>query len=751
LKYKYEKETCMNYTIALAGNPNSGKTTLFNELTGAKQHVGNWPGVTVDKKEGIYKKNKEINILDLPGTYSLSPYSAEEVIARDYIVKNKPDAVINIVDGTNIERNLYLTLQIIETNIPMVVAVNMMDEVEDTGIVINFEKLSEVFGIPVIPIVARKGKGIDELMEAAVRVADTKIAPKELKIFDSNINTAIDAVYEILTSDYNLSKRDAVEKDAVNYWKAIKVVENDDIVTDELTDNQKPEIIAILNEAEKYADGDTEAKIADLRYKFITNLVSEAVKKPKAHTETGSDKIDKILTNRFLAIPIFAIIMYIMFALTFSENLLFIEGLLSPGIWLAGVAETLWGYVAGGVDALVANTSPWVYSLVMDGIIEGLGAIIGFIPLVLVLYMLISFLEDCGYMARIAFVMDRIFRKFGLSGRSFIPLLMGFGCGVPATMATRTLDTEKDRTITTILTGFMPCGAKLPIFAMFVSTFFVNSSKTLITYSLYMLSIVVAIIVSLLLNKFVYKSKASNFVMELPKYRVPTLKSIGIHGWEKVKGFAVKAGTVIFISTIIIWALSNFNADSFNGVNAANNEDESIMSEMDESFLASVGNVIAPVFKPLGFGEWRPAVGVVTGWIAKEMVVVTLAQLYNEDVNPEYLEEFFSEFSEEELEELGFEDGVYDDEAAFDIYAEAILWEGGDENALKTMKDDIKTDAAAYAYMAFNLLCMPCFAAVGAMKRELKTWKKTGAAIGVQMLTAYVVALIIYNVGSLLA
>ncbi|WP_313346076.1 ferrous iron transport protein B [Sedimentibacter sp.] len=741
----------MNYTIALAGNPNSGKTTLFNELTGAKQHVGNWPGVTVDKKEGIYKKNKEINILDLPGTYSLSPYSAEEVIARDYIVKNKPDAVINIVDGTNIERNLYLTLQIIETNIPMVVAVNMMDEVEDTGIVINFEKLSEVFGIPVIPIVARKGKGIDELMEAAVRVADTKIAPKELKIFDSNINTAIDAVYEILTSDYNLSKRDAVEKDAVNYWKAIKVVENDDIVTDELTDNQKPEIIAILNEAEKYADGDTEAKIADLRYKFITNLVSEAVKKPKAHTETGSDKIDKILTNRFLAIPIFAIIMYIMFALTFSENLLFIEGLLSPGIWLAGVAETLWGYVAGGVDALVANTSPWVYSLVMDGIIEGLGAIIGFIPLVLVLYMLISFLEDCGYMARIAFVMDRIFRKFGLSGRSFIPLLMGFGCGVPATMATRTLDTEKDRTITTILTGFMPCGAKLPIFAMFVSTFFVNSSKTLITYSLYMLSIVVAIIVSLLLNKFVYKSKASNFVMELPKYRVPTLKSIGIHGWEKVKGFAVKAGTVIFISTIIIWALSNFNADSFNGVNAANNEDESIMSEMDESFLASVGNVIAPVFKPLGFGEWRPAVGVVTGWIAKEMVVVTLAQLYNEDVNPEYLEEFFSEFSEEELEELGFEDGVYDDEAAFDIYAEAILWEGGDENALKTMKDDIKTDAAAYAYMAFNLLCMPCFAAVGAMKRELKTWKKTGAAIGVQMLTAYVVALIIYNVGSLLA
>ena len=740
----------MNYTIALAGNPNSGKTTLFNELTGARQHVGNWPGVTVDKKEGIYKKNKEINILDLPGTYSLSPYSAEEVIARDYIVRNKPDAVINIVDGTNIERNLYLTLQIIETSIPMIVAVNMMDEVETIGMTINFEKLSQSLGVPVVPIVAKKGKGLDELMKEAVRVADNKITPKELKIFDSNINTAVDAVYEILASDYSLSK-DAVEKDAVNYWKAIKVVENDDIITGELTDSQKPEIIAILNEAEKYADGDTEAKIADLRYKFITSIVSDSVKKPKVHTETGSDKIDKILTNRFLAIPLFAIIMYVMFALTFSENLFFVEGLLSPGIWLAGIAEILWGYVAGGVDVLVVNTSPWVYSLVMDGIIEGIGAIIGFIPLVLVLYILISFLEDCGYMARIAFVMDRIFRRFGLSGRSFIPLLMGFGCGVPATMATRTLDTEKDRTITTIITGFMPCGAKLPIFAMFVSTFFVDGNKTLITYSLYMLSIVVAIVVSLLLNKLVYKSAASNFVMELPKYRVPTLKSIGIHGWEKVKGFAVKAGTVIFISTIIIWALSNFNADSFNGVNAENNEDGSIMAEMDESFLASVGNVVAPVFKPLGFGEWRPTVGVVTGWIAKEMVVVTMAQLYDEDVNEEYLEEFFSGFSEEELEELGFEDGVYDAEAAFDIYAEGILWEGADENALRTMKDDIKGDAGAYAYMAFNLLCMPCFAAVGAMKRELKTWKKTGAAVGVQMLTAYVVALIIYNIGSLLA
>lgn len=401
------------------------------------------------------------------------------------------------------------------------------------------------------------------------------------------------------------------------------------------------------------------------------------------------------------------------------------------------------------VEGLVSNASPWLQSLVNDGIIAGIGAVIGFIPLVLVLYLLISFLEDSGYMARVAFVMDRIFRRFGLSGRSFIPLLMGFGCGVPAIMATRTLDSEKDRKITTIITGFMPCGAKLPIFAMFVATFFADSNKTLVTYSLYMVSIVVAIIVSLLLNKFVYKSQASNFVMELPQYRVPTAKSIGIHAFEKVKGFAIKAGTIIFISTILIWGLSNFNFDSFNGVNKSSNEDESIMCDMNDSFLASAGNVIAPIFKPLGFGEWRPTVGIATGWVAKEMVVVTFAQLYDEDVTPEYLEAFFTEYESDDLEKMGFEGGIYDEEIAADIYAEGILFEGEDENALSHMKDDIPTKSAAYAYMVFNLLCMPCFAAVGAMKRELKSWKLTGAAVGVQMITAYVVALLVNVIGGL--
>lgn len=729
----------MKYKIALAGNPNCGKTTLFNELTGSRQHVGNWPGVTVDKKEGIYKKDKNISIIDLPGTYSLSPYSAEEVIARDFIVKENPDVVIDIVDGTNIERNLYLTLQIIETKVPMVIAVNMMDEVESRGDKIDCKKLSEVLGVPVVPIVAKRGKGIAELMNAAYQVAKSNMSPRDLDIFDGNISSAIKSIMEILKDEENNKK-----------WKAIKLIEGDEIVNKTISDSQKEFVDNIIKQIEE-ADGDTEARIADLRYQFISGLVKSTVKKSKiGHVETKSDKLDRILTNRILALPIFAIIMYLLFACTFSENFLFIPGLKSPGVWLAGLVEEAWGMFGGAIELAIQDASPWIKSLVMDGIIEGIGAVMGFIPLVLVLYLLISFLEDSGYMARVAFVMDRIFRRFGLSGRSFIPLLMGFGCGVPAIMATRTLDSEKDRKITTIITGFMPCGAKLPIFAMFVATFFAQSNKTLITYSLYMLSIIVAIVVSLLLNKFVYKSNSSNFVMELPQYRVPTLKSIFIHGWEKVKGFAVKAGTIIFISTIFIWLLSNFNINSFNGENKRNSENGSIMCEMDESFLASAGNTIAPIFKPLGFGEWRPTVGVATGWIAKEMVVVTFAQLYDEDVTPEYLEMFFSEYDKDELEEMGFEGGVYDEESAPDIYSEVILFEGEDENALSTMKNDIPTKAAAYSYMVFNLLCMPCFAAVGAMKRELKTWKLTGAAVGVQMLTAYVVALIVNTVGTLI-
>ncbi|MEO2507493.1 ferrous iron transport protein B [Clostridium paraputrificum] len=730
----------MSLRIALAGNPNCGKTTLFNELTGSKQHVGNWPGVTVDKKEGKYKKDNSIEIVDLPGTYSLSPYSAEEIIARDYIVVNKPDVVIDIVDGTNIERNLYLSLQILETRVPTVIAINMMDEVESNGDKIDTNKLSKYLGVPVVPIIARSGKGISELMNIATKVGKEKSVLECLDIFDNNILEARDKIKDIISCEDELEKE----------WRAIKLVEGDEIVTALLSEEEKSKVLKFVEVAENNADGDTEARIADLRYQFIGKIVRASVKKGERKVkETKSDKIDRVLTNRFLALPIFAVVMYLLFACTFSENFLFIKGFPSPGVWLAGLVEKGWEIFSNLIEGLIVNSSPWVYSLVMDGILNGIGAVIGFIPLVLILYILISFLEDSGYMARVAFVMDRIFRRFGLSGRSFIPLLMGFGCGVPAIMATRTLDSEKDRKITTIITGFMPCGAKLPIFAMFVSIFFKDGNKTLVTYSIYMLSIAIAIIVSLLLNKFVYKSEVSNFVMELPQYRIPTAKSIGIHGWEKVKDFAVKAGTVIFISTILIWGLSNFNVNSFNGVNKENNEDGSIMCDMEESFLASAGNIISPVFKPLGFGEWKPAVGVVTGWVAKENVVVTFAQLYD-DVTDEYLEEFFSKYTQGELEELGFECGIYDYEAARDVYSEGILFEGEDENALSSMKEDISSKAAAYAYMAFNLLCMPCFAAVGAMKRELKSWKLTGMAISVQMVTAYIVALLINIFGSLI-
>ena len=432
----------MSLRIALAGNPNCGKTTLFNELTGSKQHVGNWPGVTVDKKEGKYKKDNTIEIVDLPGTYSLSPYSAEEIIARDYIVVNKPDVVIDIVDGTNIERNLYLSLQILETRVPTVIAINMMDEVESNGDKIDTNKLSEYLGVPVVPIIARSGKGISELMNVATKVGKEKSVLECLDIFDNNILEARDKIKDII------SCKDEVEKE----WRALKLVEGDEIVTALLSEEEKSKVLKFVEVAENNADGDTEARIADLRYEFIGKIVRASVKKGERKVkETKSDKIDRVLTNRVLALPIFAVVMYLLFACTFSENFLFIKGFPSPGVWLAGLVEKGWEIFSNLIEGLIVNSSPWVHSLVMDGILNGIGAVIGFIPLVLVLYILISFLEDSGYMARVAFVMDRIFRRFGLSGRSFIPLLMGFGCGVPAIMATRTLDSEKDRKITTII------------------------------------------------------------------------------------------------------------------------------------------------------------------------------------------------------------------------------------------------------------------------------------------------------------
>lgn len=681
----------MSIRIALAGNPNCGKTTLFNDITGSKQHVGNWPGVTVEQKTGKYKKNKDVEIVDLPGIYSLSPYSAEEIVARDYIVDEKPDALIDIVDGTNIERNLYLTLQVLETKIPTVIALNMMDEVEASGTKIDVQKLSKILGVPVVPIVARNGNGVDELMKEAQNIALSNKQDNGLEVFSPQIKSYIEELVCLIDDNENQSQTKVSASNEM--WQAIKILEEDEIVLEKLPENKKAKITSIVDKANKDFNGDTEAEIADQRYRFISGVVNKTVTKQTKtngqRKETKSDKIDKILTNRILAIPAFLVIMYALFAITFGE------GPLGLGVWLQTIVCDFWDgpfteTIMGALEGMGA--ADWALGLVGDGILAGVGGVVSFLPQILVLFLLMSFLEDSGYMARVAFVMDRLFRKFGLSGKSFIPLLMGYGCSVPALMASRTLESEKDRKITMMITPFMSCGAKLPIYLMFAATLFAGYNQTLIVYSIYMIGIVVAVIGALILSKTMFKGETSNFIMELPQYRIPTLKSVLIHAWEKVKGFAIKAGTIILGSTILIWFLSNFN---FGG-----------MCEMEDSILASIGNLVAWIFTPLGFGNWKAAVGVVTGWIAKENIVSTFGVLFG----------------------------------ATDAIAEAAM-EG---SAALPGLAAVFTKASAFAYMTFNLLCMPCFAAVGAIKREMGSWKWTGITVAFQMVVAYIVALIVY-------
>lgn len=681
----------MSIRIALAGNPNCGKTTLFNDITGSKQHVGNWPGVTVEQKTGKYKKNKEIEIVDLPGIYSLSPYSAEEIVARDYIVDEHPDVLIDIVDGTNIERNLYLTLQVLETKIPTVIALNMMDEVEASGTKIDIKKLSKLLGVPVVPIVARNGKGVEELMKEAQNIASSDVQDTNLEIFSPKIKNYIEEIVCLISENENQGQ--TKNSNSYEMWQAIKILEEDEVVMGKLPGNKRAKITSIVDKANNDFDGDTEAEIADQRYKFISDVVNKTVKKPVKSNgqrkETKSDKIDKILTNRVLAIPAFLVIMYALFHITFGE------GILGIGVKFQTLVCDFWDgpftdAIMGAIEGMGA--ADWAIGLVGDGILAGVGGVVSFLPQILVLFLLMSFLEDSGYMARVAFVMDRLFRKFGLSGKSFIPLLMGYGCSVPALMASRTLESEKDRKITMMITPFMSCGAKLPIYLMFAATLFAGYNQTLIVYSIYMIGIVVAVIGALILSKTMFKGETSNFIMELPQYRIPTLKSVLIHAWEKVKGFAIKAGTIILGSTILIWFLSNFN---FGG-----------MCEMEDSILASIGNGIAWIFTPLGFANWKAAVGVVTGWIAKENIVSTFGVLFG----------------------------------ATDAVAEAAMEGAAALDGLAA----VFTKASAFAYMTFNLLCMPCFAAVGAIKREMGSWKWTGITVAFQMVTAYIVSLIVY-------
>ena len=675
----------MSIKIALAGNPNCGKTTLFNALTGSNQFVGNWPGVTVEKKEGKLKGHKDVAIMDLPGIYSLSPYTLEEVVARNYLINERPDAIINIVDGTNIERNLYLSTQIMELGIPVIMAVNMMDIVEKKGDKIHIDKLSEKLGCEVVEISALKGKGIKELADKAVKLAESKQENKIAHKFNEKVETIIDETEALLSSEV---------PDAQKRFFAIKLLEKDDKISENLKD--VPNVNNQIEALEKEFDDDAEGIITAERYEFIGSIVSKIIKKKDNSKHTLSDNIDKVVTNRILALPIFALIMWGVYYIAVSS----LGGILTD--W---TNDTLFGEIIGeNVAAFLEKigTAPWLQGLINDGIIGGVGAVLGFVPQIMLLFFLLSLLEDCGYMARIAFIMDRIFRKFGLSGKSFIPMLIGSGCGVPGVMASRTIENDRDRKMTIMTTTFVPCGAKLPIIAMIAGAFFGNSGW--VATSCYFVGIAAIICSGIILKKTkMFAGDPAPFVMELPAYHWPTVSNVLRSMWERGWSFIKKAGTIILLSTIVLWFLMSFGWESGSF---------GMVEELNNSILASIGSAIAWIFAPLGWtkaGEgWKMAVAAITGLIAKENVVATFGMLYG-----------FGEVAEDGAEIWG--------------------------NLAAAM-----TPIAAYGFLVFNLLCAPCFAAMGAIKREMNNAKWFWFAIGYQCGLAYVVSLCIYQIGTLI-
>ena len=667
--------------IALAGNPNCGKTTMFNALTGASQYVGNWPGVTVEKKEGKLKGNKEVTITDLPGIYSLSPYTLEEVVARNHLIDEHPDAIINIVDASNIERNLYLTTQILETGIPVVVALNMMDVTEKRGDKIDSKKLSETLGCDVFEVSALKERGLDAVTKRAVEIAEQKKTQVIAHTFDSKVEGALSEIESILEKD---GKGTATQM----RWYSVKAFEKDEKATERLglSADTKAEIRAIVDKCESEMDDDSESIITNERYVYIGGIVKNVVKKVNKTNMTTSDKIDKVVTNRWLALPIFAVVMWLVYFLSISTVGTAMTDWVNDSLF----GEIIPTYFGGWLESL--GIAEWLYSLIMDGIVGGVGSVFGFLPQMIVLFFLLALLEDCGYMARIAFIMDRIFRKFGLSGKSFIPILVGTGCGVPGVMASRTIENEKDRKMTVMVTTFIPCGAKLPIIALIAGALFPDS--VWVAPSAYFLGIAAIIISGIILKKTkLFAGESAPFVMELPAYHLPSIKGVLIHMWDRAKSFVKKAGTIIFLACALIWFLSSFNW-------------QMQMVDETESMLASIGRVIAPIFKPIGFGDWKAAVATITGLVAKENVVGTFGVLYGAG----------------EVAEDGME-----------------IW----SNLQASF-----TVVSAYAFLAFNLLCAPCFAAIGAIKREMGSWKWTGIAVGYQCLTAYVAAFIIYHLGN---
>ena len=674
----------MAIKIGLAGNPNCGKTTMFNNLTGAKQYVGNWPGVTVEKKSGKIKGYNDVELVDLPGVYSLSPYTLEEVVTRNFMIDEKPDAIINIIDASNIERNLYLTTQILELGIPTVIALNMMDIIEKRGDIIDIEKLSKTLGCPVVKTSALKGNGTKAVATKAIEIAKNNKNNNFNMNFSQEVKDALEDIKSLIRSN-NINYSGSTEQ-----WMAIKIFERDSDFINKITldNNVKEKIESIIVKCEKEFDDDAEGIITGERYEFIGTLVSKVIKKKNTSKHTISDKIDKIVTNRILALPIFALIMWAVYYIAVS----------SLGTILTDwTNDTLFGEIIGeNVATFLENvgTAPWLQSLINDGIIAGVGAVLGFVPQIMLLFFLLSLLEDCGYMARIAFIMDRILRKFGLSGKSFIPVLISSGCGVPGIMSTRTIENDKDRRLTIMLTTFIPCSAKLPIIALFAGSIFGGSSW--VAPVVYFLGIFMIIICGIILNKTkMFKGEAAPFVMELPQYHIPSMKNVLIHMWDRAKAFIAKAGTIIFVACAVIWFTSSFNWTLQ-------------MVDAQDSILASIGRVIAPIFAPLGFGNWQSAVSTVTGLVAKENLVGTFGVLF----------------------------GI----------AEAAE----DTPTLLTQIGTMFTAASGLAFIAFNMLNAPCFAAIGAIRREMGSWKWMWITVGFQTLTAYIVALVINQVGSLL-
>ena len=679
----------MSVTIALAGNPNCGKTTMFNALTGANQYVGNWPGVTVEKKEGKLKNQKDVTVTDLPGIYSLSPYTLEEVVSRDYLLKEKPDVIIDLVDATNIERNLYLATQLLEIGIPVVIALNMVDLLKKNNIHINVKGLSSALGCPIVETSALKGTGLKEVVDEAIKCANQHRVPSKQMEFPKAVEKAVNEIESLVPA--NISEEN-------KRWYAVKLLERDSKVKEglNLPASAQSKIEEIASNLEKAEDDDTESIVTDGRYQYIQKVVSANVKR-SGNKMTVSDKIDRIVTNRILGLPIFILTMFIVYYVSVTT---------------VGTMVTDWtnDSFVGGIQGVVsdglgnAGVADWLVSLVSDGIIGGLGAVLGFVPQMAILFLFLSVLEDCGYMVRIAFVMDRVFRHFGLSGKSFIPLLISSGCGIPGIMASKTIEADNDRRLTIMTATFIPCGAKLPVIALMggIMTAYVTGDYVaagFITPLMYFIGVVAVLVSAIILKKTKpFSGKPAPFVMELPQYHIPSAKTVLLHVWERLKGFIIKAGTILFLATVIMWVLSSIGSTG-SGIG--------FVEDSNDSIMAILGGILAPIFAPLGFGKWQPVAASISGFSAKESIVSTMGVLAN----------------------------VAGDDAEDTMIVGAAI------------KAWFPSAVAAFSFLLFNLLDSPCLAAISTMAHEMQSRKWFWFAILFQNIFAYVVTLCVYQIG----